>query len=141
MFIPNTKGERVLQWAVFIAREVFKVMLVTFLMLYVLEDIQPGFVGNFLEFNYFLWGTIGCGFLVIILQNNYTFIALDEAAAARKKSGHLWNGAWALAGAGLVYTRIHDHGIVAVIISLVAGFIIYQLTLYLYSYDDTEEAA
>lgn len=140
MFIPNSKGEQLLQWVAFLARETFKVSVVTFLLLYVLEDIKPSFVENFLSMYYFLWATILSGVVAVILQNNNFFTA-EESPLQSKRRFHILNLICACVGAGLLYARIQDQGVMAIIIAMISGAVIYLITYYLYSYEQGEESA
>ncbi|SRR6266403_2262056 len=110
-----------------IAEEFFQFSLITYLILFLTETLQTGFVSNFFNLNILLEIVLASGVIMVLTHDE----KLDLPTKPRKLKFFdiVYILLLALGGGSLVYYKTLDLGSIAVWISLLTGGIIILLSL------------
>ena len=129
MLLMNQKRDNFLWLAQAVIKEIFKISLISYLLLYLMENFKAGFISDYFNLNIILIITIISGILSVsgekevaekeierIKVKDYVFITILGAIAAL-----------------LIYYGIKDIGKLAYLISAVSGVIIILISILLIS--------
>lgn len=114
--------------------EFFSTLLVTFLLLLLVETVWEKSVSTFMNINYFL--------IIVIVSGAISVLTRTEGEKMEKvnstKKDYLYIGTLGIAGALIVWYKIKDIGMLAYLISIVAGVLIILLSLLLFEEDEKD---
>lgn len=116
-------------WSI-IAREVFQVSLVTYLILLILESIKSGFVGNFVNINYLLPVILISGIAMTVLADS------EQVSEQPKRIGEFdiyYIVAMSVGAGMLVYYKTSELGTISVVISVICSIVIILLSLLVFT--------
>ncbi len=120
-----------------IARELFISSLILYLMLFVLESVFPGFVSNNFSLNYVLYIVVGLG-LVAAFSPPDSAEATSGKGSKPKIADYLITVFLALIGGVLIYYKLQIELVPRIIISTIAGVMIFAISLLLLVVEDKE---
>ncbi len=121
--------------------EIFQASLLSYLVLYVLEDFIPGFVSKYLDINIMLGVVVASGVLTVL------FRGWEEPQRDHKTKSSKW--IWknvvlivvlSIAGGCLVFWRLKDLGAISAPIAILSGIIILLVSLLLLFEDENKES-
>ena len=111
----------------------FQSLLVTYLLLLLIEQIQKGFVSTYFNLNYLL--------IIVIIAGILSVFSEKEKEKESKPTWKDYAYITVLAGAGLVIIKFKtaDLGYLSWIISIIAGILIYLLSILILEEDEEEK--
>ncbi|MFC1687638.1 hypothetical protein ACFL0L_03595 [Patescibacteria group bacterium] len=127
MFAEN-KSQRIWQFTRQIIKELFKVSLVSYFLLYLINDLAPGFVSRYFNLNIVL--------VIIVVSGIISIFGGEEEVKKEKKHIRMLDYIFILiAGlitAILIFVGIKDMGKLAYLVSIVAGGIVIIISILLF---------
>ena len=118
----------------------FPIVLVFYLILFLLENVFPGFVSNNFDLNYFLIPVIVFGFLAALSSSQKSEVSSREEASPPTQGDFiLIAGLTVLSFVILVY-KTSDLGLTGFIVSLVGSILILFMSLVLIVFPDMDKA-
>jgi predicted membrane channel-forming protein YqfA (hemolysin III family) len=111
---------------------VFQILLVTYLILLLLEQVWAGIVSVYLNLNYLLILVIIAGILDIFSEHQ------SKAKEKIKKIDYLFIGLLGIAGFFIIKFKTPNLGWISWIISIIAGILIILLSLLVLEEDETQ---
>lgn len=112
----------------------FQTALVTYLLLYFIESLKPGFVTNYFSLDTWLWAAIVTG----VLSSVWPMVvspAKKQKPRLRWRD-YLWLALLAVGAAAVVYYKTQTIGWLSKIITPLAGLIVFGLSLLIYLDND-----
>ncbi len=109
--------------------EIFKVALVSFLLLYLADSISVGYVSDYFNINILLVITIISGIITVAFKEE----PVKDAAMPMKKWDYIFILLLGIASTSIIYCRISEIGKLAYLISAVSGVIIILISILLIS--------
>jgi hypothetical protein len=117
-----------------INHEFFSILLITYLLLFLAENIWTGSVSGALNINYLL--------TLLIISGAFSALTRKEEEKVEKvlitKKDYMYIGALGIAGSLIIWYKIKDIGNLAYLISIVAGALIVLLSLLLFKEDEND---
>lgn len=110
-----------------IAKEFFQYSLITYILLFIAESLQPGIVSYFFDPTLLLGVVLLSGVIMVVTYNEKVEVLFPPKE--RKKRDILVSIVLAIGGALLVFYKTQDLGIVSIIISAISAGIIILLAL------------
>jgi|GEM_PF-2152858 len=113
----------------------FQVALITYLGLYVIEDMNSGFVTTVYDLNQLLWLTVGLGVLTAI----WPTVTQSRRAEKLTWMSIAWMAVLGVMTSLILWFRLADQGGIRLPISILAGLIVVGLGLLVY-FDRDEQS-
>ena len=117
-----------------ILSELFKASLIAFLILYLADDMFTGFVSDYFNINIVLIIALISGILTVALKVEMP----EKTPMIFRKSDYLYLAILSFGSMILIYYRLIDLGKIAYLISIIAGIMIFLISVLLYK-DSTNE--
>ncbi|MFA4930479.1 MAG: hypothetical protein WC570_01260 [Patescibacteria group bacterium] len=137
MLLHSTRYEIILRILRSTIIEIFKVALVTYLLLYLLNDTFPGFVTDNLRIIPLLWITLITGMLSIWIGPEKS---TDNSSVQQIRfKEYIFISVLSLASIAFIYYRIQAVGKLAYMISILSGLIIFLLSILLINEQNNDD--
>ncbi|HLC99954.1 hypothetical protein A2841_01945 [Candidatus Kaiserbacteria bacterium RIFCSPHIGHO2_01_FULL_48_10] len=124
--------------------EIFKISLMSYLALYLIEDFMPGFVSNFFDMNIILGVVVASGIVTAMTTKEPESFELSHDT---KKSGQklrfrdiVFICVLAIISGWLIFLKIQTLGTLALPVSVLSGIIILLMSLLILTEDSTNES-
>lgn len=126
MLIKSTKLERTLWLLRMFIAEIFRVSLVSYMVLFLVNDIFRGFVSTYFNLQIILWIAVGSSAAHLLLKSEDPEDTLGIGVDGWKR--HFVIISVGIASALLVYYRIHTIGRISYAISTLSGLLVILFT-------------
>ncbi|MCH7493026.1 hypothetical protein IID19_05600 [Patescibacteria group bacterium] len=124
MFIRSNRVEYLWEFSKEIINDIFKVSLITYLAFLIIEDLKTGFISYFFDLKVLLVITIVSGILTILLGHEESHEEGNEKYKRSKYKYYIISVIFGLFSSALIYFRIKEIGSVALVLSIVSGFLV-----------------
>ena len=134
--LPLTTRSRSIKWGLELVRELFPILLVTYLLLILLETIIEGSVSSYLNLNYLL---------IIVILLGIAAILTAPGKAARAKGDRLTAKGFVMlvcagfGSAAIIWYKTREIGWMSYLISAVSGGLIVLLSLLIWHGDEEQK--
>lgn len=116
-----------------LAKDIFEVSLVSYLVFYLIDQIKQGFVSNFFNLNYILWTAIVSGIISAFSKEK------EEKTKPLTTRDYIFITVLAIIGAAIIFYKTQDLGWLSWLVSAIAGILIVVISILLLSKDEEEE--
>lgn len=131
------RKKEIIQFALETNQDFFTVMLITYLLLLLLEELKEGFVSYYLNLNIILGIVIASGIITVLGSED----KLEKKPEGLTAKDYIWIFVLGVIGAALIFYKTKDLGNLSYIISIISGTLIILLSILLLSEENSSSDA